>query len=103
MRPRQARILNALQRMGSTSQAQLAKEFGVSAGSMSSMTGRLFAKGLILRQNNPDDHRGDILSLTSSGTRMLGDVCNVWRDVDAIIKAALGHEKTADLTALTKG
>ena len=49
LRPRQARILSAINRLGPVSQVTLAKEFQVTPGSMSTMIIRLEKLGLISR------------------------------------------------------
>jgi len=90
VRHRQAIILESLQRSGPASQRHLAKEFGVSPGSMSSMTERLVTLGFIAQNTNPDDRRSDILEITPAGEAVLEDVQGVWRDGDEMIEAVLG-------------
>lgn len=102
VRPRQARILNALKRMGAASQVELADGFGVTAGSMSTMIDRLLAADLIIRCKNPEDRREDIVGLTASGERLVSEIRNLWLDVDELIIAAIGADKAAQLTMLTR-
>lgn len=99
--PRQARILDALSRMGSTSQVELAREFTVTAASMSTMTTRLVKAGLIARGLDPDSARSNRLSLTAEGDRMLDAIDAAWRETDEAIVEAIGAEKAAALAALT--
>lgn len=101
VRPRQARVLNVLNRIGAVTQSALAEEIGVTAGSMSTMVKRLTATGLILRQKSTEDARADILSLTDAGRDALIEVRDVWNEMDAEIENALGHEKANLLAALT--
>ena len=72
----------------------LRKQFGVSAGSMSSMIVRLLALGHITQITNPKDRRRDIVDITSSGQSALRGVHEVWREGDRMIEAALGREKS---------
>lgn len=101
IRPRQARILNALNRMGTASQIDLAREFDVSAPSMSTMTARLIAAGLISRSPDPQELRSNVLSLTKSGRSKLNDIRKAWHEVDRIIDRAIGPEKADALATLT--
>lgn len=101
IRPRQARVLNTLQRMGPASQVTLAHEFDVTAGSMSTMIERLLSLNLITRHKNPADRRGDVVALTPGGEAMLSDIKRIWSDMDDWIETALGPEKSKLLAALT--
>lgn len=101
VRPRQARVLNVLNRIGAVTQSALAEEIGVTAGSMSTMVKRLTATGLILRQKSTEDARADVLSLTDAGRDALIEVRDVWNEMDAEIESVLGHEKANLLAALT--
>jgi DNA-binding MarR family transcriptional regulator len=65
--PRQARVLDALDRMKKASQADLAREFDLTPASMSTMTGRLLDSGLILRSPHPDEARSNVLQLSDKG------------------------------------
>ena len=100
VRHRQGLILDALHRIGPTSQRHLAKEFGISPGSMSSMTDRLVALGFITRNTNADDRRSDVLELTPNGLAMLTVVLDVWQGADDRIETALGPKKAAQFFAL---
>lgn len=88
--------------MGATSQAVLAQEFDVTAGSMSTMIDRLLSLGFISRYKNPSDKRGDIVALTSAGKAILSDIRDAWQDLDDMMVSAIGAEKTTLLVALTK-
>ncbi len=100
IRHRQALILDALRRIGPTSQRHLAKHFDVTPGSMSTMTERLVSLGFITQNTNPDNRRSDILELTPRGDAMLEKVLAVWREADGMIIAALGKERAEDFIAL---
>ncbi|MDF1666109.1 MAG: MarR family transcriptional regulator [Planctomycetota bacterium] len=102
VRPRQARILDALDRMGEVSQADLAAEFAVSAASMSTMTSRLLKSGLIERKTDPQELRRNLLSLTKSGRSKLKSVYQVWGEIEQDIIQILGAEKAQHLAALSR-
>ena len=100
--PRQARVIGALNRMGPTSQIDLARECGITAASMSTMTSRLIAAGYISRETGPVEMRRNTLSLTPLGQALLHDIKRAWTAVDRIIDKSLGVEKSNDLAKLTR-
>nr|WP_306265888.1 MarR family winged helix-turn-helix transcriptional regulator [Pararhizobium sp. IMCC3301] len=93
IQPRQARILAALNRMGSASQVELAREFHISPASMSTMSSRLISAGLISRRPNQQTARCNILTLTGKGREMLLAIHEAWHDMDRLIEDSLGVEK----------
>lgn len=102
LRPRQARILSALNKLGQISQVTLAKEFQVTPGSMSTMVTRLEKLGLISRYREPGERRSDVLSLTAEGKAQLQGIRKAWRQMDAQIVEAIGVEKAQLLGELTE-
>ncbi|WP_298815399.1 MarR family winged helix-turn-helix transcriptional regulator [uncultured Roseibium sp.] len=101
IRHRQALILDALAQIGPTSQRHLAKQFDISAGSMSSMTERLVALGFITQNTNPENRRSDILDLTPDGRDVLEKVWIVWQEATFLITSALGDDQAETLTVLS--
>lgn len=101
IRPRQARILDALARMEPASQVRLARAFHVTAASMSTMTARLIEAGFITRETDPEEARAHVLRLTERGRGLLVDIHAAWRDIDRLIERRLGPEKAALLADLT--
>lgn len=101
VQPRQARILDALRRMGEASQVTLAKEFGLTAASMSTMTKRLLEAGLIERQVDEHETRSNVLRLSSRGKSLLKTIYREWRRVDEEIASAIGAENAEHLAELT--
>jgi DNA-binding MarR family transcriptional regulator len=99
--PRQARILDALHRMGTASQVDLAEEFNVTAASMSTMTSRLVEAGLITNDPDPQERRSSVLKLTKSGIGVLEAIYAAWREMDRVIEKAIGRDKAKSLAALT--
>jgi DNA-binding MarR family transcriptional regulator len=102
IRPRQARIIQALSRMEPASQVSLAREFGITPASMSTMTVRLIEAGFISREPHPDEARSNVLRLTPRGRGLLADIHAAWRDIDARISDRLGAENAATLARLTR-
>ncbi|MGZ2258759.1 MarR family winged helix-turn-helix transcriptional regulator [Roseobacter sp. A03A-229] len=93
VRPRQARVLNALDRMGEASQVELTRAFDITAASMSTMTDRLLAAGLIYRRIDPAERRTHILGLTKKGATLLDEIRAAWGEIDRIIIEAIGEEE----------
>lgn len=91
--PRQARLIDGLAHMGEVSQAQLARAFKVTQASMSTMTSRLIAGGYIARRPDPQDTRGNLLSLTDKGRGLLAEIDAVWTSMDAYGADALGANR----------
>jgi len=102
IRHRQALVLDALLKIGPSSQKHLAKQFSVSAGTMSSMVSRLEALGYIKRATDPIDRRTDMVDITPEGTAILSGVSGIWQQGDKIIADILGPEDSKQLFALTQ-
>jgi DNA-binding MarR family transcriptional regulator len=101
VQPRQARILDAIGRMGETSQIRLAEEMSVTQASMSTMIARLVASGLITKRQDQDELRSSVLGLTPRGQNMLRDICKLWADTDREIEAKIGEKEAQQLTNAT--
>jgi len=99
LRPRQARILDALERMQPTSQIALARAFGITPASMSTMTSRLIEAGHVVRETDPKEARAHLLRLTESGRGLLAEIHAAWADIDREIEMHLGADGAARLAA----
>lgn len=99
--PRQARVLDALGRRSEASQVTLAKEFGLTAASMSTMTARLLEAGLIERQVDERELRSNVLRLSKRGKALLKAIYREWREMDREIIEAIGPENAEKLAELT--
>lgn len=100
--PRQARVIDALGRMGTASQISLAREFDVTPASMSTMTTRLITAGFISRETNPAETRSNVLRLTKRGQDILSEIHEAWESIDRLITSRVGSEKAALLAELTR-
>lgn len=101
IRPRQARVLVAIDVIGPASQTVLAQEFDLTKGSMSTMIDRLLAMGLVQREKSETDRRGDVVTLSPAGARMVLDIRRVWEDIDSMVEEMLGFEKQRMLAELS--
>jgi DNA-binding MarR family transcriptional regulator len=72
----EASVLKRLDRSGPTSVTELAKAEQISVQSIGTTLGALEARGLVERHPHPSDGRRSVLSITKSGTRVLGDKHN---------------------------
>lgn len=100
--PRQARVIDALARIGAVSQITLAREFAITPASMSTMTGRLIAADIITRKVDPTEVRSNIVELTPRGRALLADVHAAWRDIDTLIAETLGAKDAAAYATLNR-
>lgn len=92
LQPRQARVLEAMGRIGPVSQSDLAAEFGVSPASISTMTDRLLDANYVTRRVDPNSRRKNILELTEEGRALLGGIMEIWTAVDDSLAALLGDD-----------
>jgi DNA-binding MarR family transcriptional regulator len=72
----EASALKRLDRSGPSSVTELAKAEQISVQSMGTTLGALEARGFVTRHPHPSDGRRSVLSITKSGTRVLGDKHN---------------------------
>lgn len=101
IRHRQALVLDALRKIGPSSQQHLIKHFSVSPGTMSSMISRLETLGYVKRETNPTDRRTDVVNITQDGLTAIAGVAYVWQEGDKIIENILGPEESKRFFALT--
>lgn len=102
IRPRQARILNAINRLGPVTQNHLACAFDISPASMSTMTTRLVAAGFLSRNANPRELRSNLLQLTNEGEELLQQIYDVWEEMDDFVEELIGLRAARSLSELTQ-
>lgn len=90
--PRQARVIDVLGRLGQASQVELARELGLTAASMSTMTSRLLAAGLVERHVDEHEHRSHVLGLSPHGSSLLAQIHHEWQEIDQEINEFIGSE-----------
>ncbi len=98
---RQARILGVLGMMGQASQVALAREFGLTAASMSTMTSRLLAAGLIEKDVDAQEQRSNVLKLTQHGKSLLKQIHQEWEKINRECTEVIGEENAAQFTDLS--
>ena len=101
LRPRQARVLSAINRIGEAHQKSLATEFDITPASISSMCDRLVAAGFITRQVDPNEKRAFLIRLTPEGERKVQDVRVAWNEIDEIVVNAIGKKAANTLAGLS--
>jgi DNA-binding MarR family transcriptional regulator len=74
--------------------SRLAGEIGMTRGGVTKLADKLIAKGLVHRQSNPEDARGQTLSLTSAGRALTPHLAAL---ADANDAAFFGGLSVADL------
>jgi DNA-binding MarR family transcriptional regulator len=66
-------VLKQLQAIGSCSQGELADALGIDYSNLASVTGQLYARGLVERHRDPSDRRRYVVELTAEGRQLLAD------------------------------
>lgn len=99
--PRQARVLDLLDRLGQASQVKLARELGLTAASMSTMASRLLAANLIERQVDEHELRSNVLRLSKHGHSLLKQIYHEWDEIDRQISEVIGDEQADIIASLT--
>ncbi len=96
----QLRIMFLLSFKGRSSPGEVAASFGVPRANVTSTIDRLVERGLISRQENPDDRRSHILSLTEEGKSQVERL----REIGAAkVKGVLERMPDNALVSLQKG
>lgn len=93
----QDKVIGLLQEHGPMTQKALQENLGIQSGSVSELVTKLENKGLILRENDPEDRRRVVLTLTEKGLACLR--FHAPRPTQTLF-AALSDEECAQLTAL---
>lgn len=100
--PHQARVIKVLDRMGPVSQIDLAREFGITAASMSTMTARLIALGLVRSEKDPLNAKRNVISLTRKGKALRRKINQVWESADAFMEEKIGAKNMVKLAEITR-
>ncbi|MEM8539640.1 MAG: MarR family winged helix-turn-helix transcriptional regulator [Pseudomonadota bacterium] len=101
VRPRQARVLSALGRMGEVSQAALAREYDATEASMSTMIARLIEAGYITRSIDPQNRSGYLVKLSPDGETVVEKIRSVWESVDHIVEEKIGTDQQRALREIS--
>jgi DNA-binding MarR family transcriptional regulator len=98
--PAQAGILRIVASSSGISQQGLAVLLGMVPSRLVPLLDELEGRGLLERQDHPEDRRLYALHLTDPGTRLLADLGRVARSHDAAVCASLSEGERAQLAAL---
>lgn len=98
----QARVIMALSFLGPISQIELAREFGITAASMSTMISRLIALELIAAEKDPENAKRNLIQLSRNGEALLGDIEQAWARTDEFMEESIGGENAQALTVLAR-
>ena len=91
--PVQYAALAALAERPRVGQAQLASMIGYDRATLGGVVDRLEAKGLVVRNCDPDDRRSNILDLTEDGRKILQAANEEVQVVQDKLLAALDHDE----------
>lgn len=80
----------------------LAGRMGLTKGGVSKLADRLAARGLVVRAGNPDDRRGQTLSLTAAGQALVPRLAAIADANDAAFFGALDAEERRTLEAILR-
>ena len=89
----QLKILLLLYRLGDTSGRELAGLLGVSLATLSGMVDRLVAHDLVARNEDPHDRRVRRISLSTTGTEMIGKIITAGAEKQARLLRLLTDEE----------
>jgi len=89
----QLKILLLLYRLGDTSGRELAGLLGVSLATLSGMVDRLVAHDLVARHEDPHDRRVRRISLSTTGTEMIGKIITAGAEKQARLLRLLTDEE----------
>ena len=95
-------VLTELALIGPLAPSELADALLLTTGGMTVRLNRLQTKGLIERQNNPEDGRGVLISLTAAGSDLADDALITLVQAQAEMIATLEPSSRDELAALLR-
>ncbi len=96
----QGRVLSVLSRHGPLTQAGLARGMGVTPATTTVMLQSMEERGWVERAVDPATGRAMVVTLTSSGRALAGDVQRAWRRVDRRIRRTMSDDECRSLLPL---
>ena len=100
--PGQGALLSSLLDKGSMNQSELCRKLEVSAAAVAVSLRRLEQQGLLYREQNPNDLREKVLSLTPLGEKMALDLRKAIHKVEAHAMAGFTEEELDTLEGYLK-
>jgi DNA-binding MarR family transcriptional regulator len=95
-------VLKQLQAFGSCSQGELADALGIDYSNLASVTGQLYARGLIERSRNVADRRRYVVEMTEDGQRLLADADRAIESGEEDMLTSLGDTEREQLWDLLR-
>jgi MarR family transcriptional regulator, transcriptional regulator for hemolysin len=82
-------------------QDTISKAYMIDKGMVAKTLNKLEKKGFILRKQNPDNRRENILSLTQKGTDVLSNMRSILKEWNEILYEGMSMEDIACMKSLT--
>ncbi|MCF8603725.1 MarR family winged helix-turn-helix transcriptional regulator [Gordonia sp. HY442] len=95
--PREFAVLTGIDKVGPRTHQSIASSLGMHRNNVTALVDGLIAAGLVQRADNPADRRSVLVSLTDEGRKHLTRASAVPRDLDALIREAIGSAPLAEL------
>ncbi len=95
-------LMRSLYSLGEISPSGLASAMGMTRGAVTKLADRLIAKELIARASNPSDGRGQTLTLTKTGERLVPELATLADENDATFFGHLTDDERQALESLLK-
>ena len=95
-------VLQQLDAVGSSSQAELADALGIDYSNLAGVTAELCRRGLIERKRDAADRRRYVVELTAAGTRLVGDAARAIRADEHGMLSGLGEDEQDQLWDLLR-
>lgn len=95
--PAQHRILMQLAINPGINQKQLAKNLDISPATVTTSIKKIIKMGYAVRENQKDDNRNNLLTITDSGSEVIKKSVNVFEDIDSRMFNGFGDEELIQL------
>ncbi len=94
-------IIMFLSRNEEVNQDAISKRYMIDKGMVAKTLNKLETKGFILREQNPDNKRENIISLTQKGADILSNIKNIIDEWNEILYEEMSEEEIACMKKLT--
>ena len=95
-------VLEALYHLGPLCQQDIGKKILKTSGNMTLVIDNLVKRGLVFRENNPDDRRFVIVRLTAEGENLIRQVFPRHAKIAELVFSALNEDELETLGVLMK-
>ena len=94
-------IIMFLSRNEEVNQDAISKRYMIDKGMVAKTLNKLETKGFILREQNPDNKRENIISLTQKGADILSNIKNIIDEWNEILYEEMSEDEIACMKKLT--